>query len=230
MHVLRVFTADDGSAGNPLGVFLDGAAIPFEHRQAVAADVGFSETVFVDDLVQARVQIFDPASPVPFAGHPMVGTGWLIAQQGHRPATLRPTAGPVDCWTEGEQTWIRGRPDWGPRWDIVAIGSPAEVDALDDSPGGLIRAMAWAWEDEPAGHVRARVFAMYCGVFEDPATGSAAMRLAGYLGRNITVRQGQENSVVRARVSAEPGFTEVGGRTAIEEVRDYDVKRVTGDR
>jgi hypothetical protein len=159
----------------------------------------------------------------------MVGTGWLIGQQGTRPHTLRPTAGPVDCWTEGDETWIRGRPDWGPRWDIVAMATPQDVDDLEDSPGGLIRAMAWAWEDERAGSVRARVFAMYCGVFEDPATGSAAMRLAGYLGRDLTIRQGGENSIVRSRVSDRVGFCEVGGRAAIEEVRDYDLQRVTGD-
>ncbi len=47
LHVLRVFTAPDGGGGNPLGVFLDGVAIPPERRQAVAAELGFSETVFV---------------------------------------------------------------------------------------------------------------------------------------------------------------------------------------
>jgi len=48
LHVLRVFTGDDGAGGNPLGVFLDGPSIPPEQRQSVAADVGFPETVFVD--------------------------------------------------------------------------------------------------------------------------------------------------------------------------------------
>ena len=48
LHVLRVFTADDGSEGNPLGVFLDGAELPSEQRQAIAADLGYSETVFID--------------------------------------------------------------------------------------------------------------------------------------------------------------------------------------
>jgi predicted PhzF superfamily epimerase YddE/YHI9 len=42
LHVLNVFTALDGSEGNPLGVFLDGAAVSAGERQAIAADLNFS--------------------------------------------------------------------------------------------------------------------------------------------------------------------------------------------
>jgi PhzF family phenazine biosynthesis protein len=76
LHVLRVFAAPDGTGGNPLGVFLDGPAVPEGRRQAVAADLGFSETVFVDDPRSGGVRIFTPAAELPFAGHPLVGTSW----------------------------------------------------------------------------------------------------------------------------------------------------------
>ena len=81
LHVLRVFCGDDGSWGNPLGVFLDGGAIPEAERQAVAADLGFSETVFVDDPESGEIRVFTPAVEIPLrvtdawtyaAGHP----GW----------------------------------------------------------------------------------------------------------------------------------------------------------
>ena len=65
LHVLRVFAATDGSGGNPLGVFLDGPAVPEGRRQAVAADLGFSETVFVDDPRSGAVRIFTPAAELP---------------------------------------------------------------------------------------------------------------------------------------------------------------------
>jgi predicted PhzF superfamily epimerase YddE/YHI9 len=42
LHTLRVFVGPDGGGGNPLGVFLDGGAVPPQRRQAVAADLGFS--------------------------------------------------------------------------------------------------------------------------------------------------------------------------------------------
>ena len=68
LHVLRVFLAPDGSGGNPLGVFLDGAAIVPERRAAVAAELGFSETVFVDDPATGRIRIFTPGPSSPSPG------------------------------------------------------------------------------------------------------------------------------------------------------------------
>ena len=50
LHVLRVFIGPDGSGGNPLGVFVEGGEIAPERRQAVAHDLDFSETVFVDSV------------------------------------------------------------------------------------------------------------------------------------------------------------------------------------
>jgi hypothetical protein len=48
LHVLRVFCDSDGQFGSPLGVVLDGPAVPPERRQPLAAELGFSETVYVD--------------------------------------------------------------------------------------------------------------------------------------------------------------------------------------
>jgi PhzF family phenazine biosynthesis protein len=93
LHVLRVFTGDDGSGGNPLGVFLDGAAIGADRRQDVAADLGFSETVFVDDARRGRVAVFTPTVELQFAGHPLVGTAWLLASEGREVSRLQPPAG-----------------------------------------------------------------------------------------------------------------------------------------
>ena len=70
LTVLRVFTSPEGEHGNPLGVFLDGGAVPDEQRQAVARDLGYSETVFVDDAASGSCRIFTPEMELPFAGHP----------------------------------------------------------------------------------------------------------------------------------------------------------------
>ncbi|HEU4399866.1 MAG TPA: PhzF family phenazine biosynthesis protein, partial [Actinomycetota bacterium] len=113
LHVLRVFVAPDGTGGNPLGVFLDGAAVTEGRRQAVAADLGFSETVFVDDPRAGRLRIFTPAAELPFAGHPLVGTSWLLARERTAVAVLRPPAGEVPTFLDGDGvTWIRGRAEW----------------------------------------------------------------------------------------------------------------------
>src|SRR4051794_41902901 len=95
LHVLRVFCGDDGSAGNPLGVFLAGGSVPEADRQAVTADLGFSETVFVDDVERGEIRIFTPAVEIPFAGHPVVGTAWLLERGDGGGAGLHPPRGGV---------------------------------------------------------------------------------------------------------------------------------------
>jgi len=93
LHALRVFCDDDGSGGNALAVFLDGSDVPPAARQAVAADLGLSETVFVDDADVGELRIFTPTVEMPFAGHPTVGTAWLLAQERGPVASLRVPAG-----------------------------------------------------------------------------------------------------------------------------------------
>ena len=60
LHLLRVFCDEHGAGGNPLAVFLEGGQVPASARQAVAADLGLSETVFVDDAERGRLRIFTP--------------------------------------------------------------------------------------------------------------------------------------------------------------------------
>lgn len=220
LHVLRVFVAPEGTGGNPLGVFLAGPDVPEGRRQAVAADLGFSETVFVDDPAAGAVRIFTPAAELPFAGHPLVGTSWLLARERTAVAVLRPPAGEVPTFTDGDGvTWIRGRAEWAPRMSFRQLAGPGEVDALDGAPDGLGFVDCWAWEDEAAGRVRARVFAPAFGIAEDEATGAAAVRLVSRLGRPITIRQGA-GSLLRARPGPD-GTAEVGGEVALERVGDY---------
>jgi predicted PhzF superfamily epimerase YddE/YHI9 len=219
LHVLRVFTGDDGSGGNPLGVFLDGASIAPEQRQDVAADLGFPETVFVDDAHSGRVAIFTPATELDFAGHPLVGTAWLLASEGGAVSHLRPPAGEVATRQEGELSFIAGRPEWGPPFEHHKLESAEEVDALDGPPEGHDLVGCWAWADEAGGIVRCRVFAAALGVAEDEATGSHAVRLASALRRPLVIHQG-EGSTLLARPLDE-GFVEVGGRVALVVRRDY---------
>lgn len=53
LHVLRVFCDSDGQFGSPLGVILDGPAVPPERRQPLAAELGLTETVYVDTRTPA---------------------------------------------------------------------------------------------------------------------------------------------------------------------------------
>lgn len=80
-----VFT-DTRFGGNPLAVFPDAWGLSDAQMQALAAEFNLSETTFVlppaDPANTARVRIFTPQVELPFAGHPNVGTGWVLAQGG----------------------------------------------------------------------------------------------------------------------------------------------------
>ena len=107
-HVVRVFTRGD-VGGNLLGVVNDTVGLSDEQMQAIAADLGFSETTFVDwgDRDVPMVRIFTPLVEMEFAGHPMVGTAWVMNRLGPRPHNLLECAvGEVDVTMDGETVWI----------------------------------------------------------------------------------------------------------------------------
>lgn len=121
-HIVDVF-AEQLHAGNTLAVVryagdLDGTAM-----QRIAREFGFSETSFVTALgAQATVRIFTPAQELPFAGHPTLGTAWVIREHllRERPAlvTLALGVGDVPVAFEpvevggsgGELAWLTAPP------------------------------------------------------------------------------------------------------------------------
>jgi len=75
-----VFT-DTPLRGNQCCVFTDARGIPEDRLQPLAKEIGFSETVFVYPAVEdghARIRIFTPADELPFAGHPTLGTAFVL--------------------------------------------------------------------------------------------------------------------------------------------------------
>lgn len=96
--VLDVFT-DTPLEGNPVAVFEDGAGLPSEVMQRTARELNLSETVFVLAPAaggDARIRIFTPAAELPFAGHPVLGTAFLLAERaGSESVALETGAGIV---------------------------------------------------------------------------------------------------------------------------------------
>jgi predicted PhzF superfamily epimerase YddE/YHI9 len=217
LDVLRVFVSPDGGGGNPLGVFLEPEAVAPKDRQAVAAQLGYSETVFVTDPARGELRIHTPAAELRFAGHPLVGTAWLLEQRGAPVDVLRPPAGEVPTWTEGGRTWIRGRAEWAPEMHLVQLDAPAAVEALTGGEAGHDFTYAWAWIDEESGTVRSRAFPTGLGIAEDEATGAAAVRLCDRLRREVTIRQGVGSELLARPAGG--GSVEVGGIVTHVETR-----------
>jgi len=223
LHVLRVFLGPDGGGGNPLGVFLNGPAIAPERRLEVAQELGFSETVFVDAIEgdTARIAIFTPGTELPFAGHPTVGTSWLLTEFGRKIWTIQVPAGDVETWREGELTWIRARAEWVHKLDVRQYPTVEKVDALHPGQLGDPGLYAWAWEDESAGRLRSRYFPTDLGIVEDEATGAAAVVMGDRLGRPLTVRQGTGSELI-VRPNPLAGTVDVAGRCRLEAIRSYE--------
>ncbi|WP_107422246.1 PhzF family phenazine biosynthesis protein [Streptomyces lushanensis] len=210
IDVLSVFCGADGRHGNTLGVVREGRRHPDRAaRQALAARLGYSETVFVDDPERGVVDIYTPGLRLPFAGHPLVGAAWLLDLE-----CVNPPAGEVWVRQDGEFTWITVRPEWAPPRTLRQYATTAEVDALPAPPPGEGRLYAWAWQDEAAGRVRARAFPRReDGITEDEATGAAALLLTARLGRALNITQGRGSQLITA--PGPDGTIEMGGRVRL---------------
>ncbi|MGD0982940.1 MAG: PhzF family phenazine biosynthesis protein [Acidimicrobiales bacterium] len=192
VRVLRVFTDTATNWGNRLGA-IEGHLVGEADRQRVAHQLGFSETIFIDDRLTGALRIFTPAVELALAGHPLVGAAWLLGSERRSSALLelRPPGGLVRAWSDSDnRTWIDAPLSTLPDWTLVQLGSPAAIGELS----GPLRpehdhVVYWAWI-EP-GVMRVRCFAPKFGVPEDEATGSAALRLTAALGQPIEIRQGK---------------------------------------
>ena len=115
IHIVDVFT-DRPLAGNQLAVVLDAEGIPGDAMQRIAKEMNISETTFVlaavDSANAARVRIFTPGSELPFAGHPTIGTSWVLYTQGLIPGgalefRLEEGVGPVPVRAEHGANGLR---------------------------------------------------------------------------------------------------------------------------
>ena len=217
VNVLRVFVDKSGEFGNLLGI-VEGGAVSSGQRQQIAAAIGYSETVFIDDPDIGRVQIFTPAIELPFAGHPTVGTAWWLRQQGYPADRLLTRAGPVDVTVDEALTWIRARAEWTTPFQWHELSDPQTVDAANpaDYPGGPH--YLWAWFDQARGKLRSRMFAPDLGIIEDEATGAAAIAFTDLQKRDLDITQGR-GSRLYTRWEGD-GWARLGGRVVGEPSRN----------
>lgn len=148
-HRVDVFT-DRVFGGNPLAVFTNGRGVSPETMQAVAKEFNLSETTFVlppdDARHDYRVRIFTPAQELPMAGHPTVGTSFVLAREhmtarerdGAVDITLEEGVGPVPVRIEfagGEPVYAemtQPLPTFGPRLEALApVAEMLSLDAAD---------------------------------------------------------------------------------------------------
>jgi trans-2,3-dihydro-3-hydroxyanthranilate isomerase len=274
-HTVDVFT-ERPYAGNPLAVFPDARRIPAKRLQGIAREFNLSETVFVYPPRKRghtrRLRIFTPSEELPFAGHPTVGSAYVLAATGAIRLTgaetriiLEEGVGPVPVLIRGK----RGKPTFAQLTvaKLPEVGPPppgrtflAEMLGLDPAEllGGMMAPQAvscglrflfvplrdrdavararvkmdhweatlksyWApqlmvFSRDPihaGADVHARVFVPGLSVPEDPATGSAAAALGGYLAARETATDARLRYQIEQGVEmGRPSYLSVEGEKA----------------
>ena len=179
-----------GSHGNPLGVVPRRPARrarPAARR--VAADLGFSETVFVDDAARGRSASSRPRSSCRSPGTRAWARPGCCARSALRSTALRPPAGEVPARVDGDRPFVAGRPEWAPEFELIELRRPGRRRRAGRARRAA-RDLAAVYspvgtrECARPGLSRARL-----GIDEDEATGAAASRSApGSAGRSRSAR------------------------------------------
>lgn len=152
-HTLDVFT-DVAFGGNPLAVLTDARGLSTEQMTVLTREFNYSETVFVlppdNPENTRRVRIFTPGSELPFAGHPTVGTAFLLAAIGEVPLdgnetriVLEEGVGPVTVLIRSKngkpyftQLSAAKMPERGPMsCDVVTMASMLSLSVEDIDVG-----------------------------------------------------------------------------------------------
>jgi trans-2,3-dihydro-3-hydroxyanthranilate isomerase len=150
-HRVDVFT-DRAFGGNPLAVFTNGRGVATETMQAIAKEFNLSETTFVlpadDPRHDCRVRIFTPGAELPMAGHPTVGTAFVLAREHLIPRDAEEVTvifeegvGPVPVrvrYERGEPVYAemtQPPPSFGPRLtDTALVAEMLSLSADDLDP------------------------------------------------------------------------------------------------
>jgi trans-2,3-dihydro-3-hydroxyanthranilate isomerase len=133
-----VFAAAGPMSGNPLAVVLDAGDWTDARMQAFAAEIGLSETTFVmppRGAADHRVRIFTPVRELPLAGHPIVGTAWVLhaARRIGERAVLETGAGDLPVRVQGQvATRDQAVPEAGPAVDAAELGAALGAEPLPD--------------------------------------------------------------------------------------------------
>ena len=187
--VCDVFT-DVPLAGNQLAVFTDARDLTGEDMQALALEVGFSESVFVLPPAVAdadvRIRIFTPARELPFAGHPVLGTAFVLGGPLSKVVVrLETGAGVVPVTLERD----------GPRIVFGRMEQPVPPWAAFDREEELLAALGVAasglpveWYDLGPGHVYVELGS--AGEVAALEPDLAALARVTHLGANCFARDG----------------------------------------
>lgn len=146
-HIVDVF-AERAYSGNPLAVVVGADGLSDEAMQALAAEMNFSETTFVVAAPEGdggyRTRIFTPSQELAFAGHPVLGTAWVMRNQLGSEASgvvrLNMAAGQVPVAFDGDVAWFLVPPiAFGPQLGAERIAPALGLSAQEIAPDAPVQ-------------------------------------------------------------------------------------------
>jgi trans-2,3-dihydro-3-hydroxyanthranilate isomerase len=209
-YLLNVFTKNKQNGNQLAAVFPEKNLTP-EEMQKISREFNFSETIFFDPADKKHLRIFTPIGELPFAGHPTVGGAWLLhhlkhvgekftmtVPQGELPSVVKETAliqypgTPVvrqflgnisnvlkSCNVNEADVEIENvrSVNAGPVFTVIPLKSRKALTNATLPANQVQGTRHYFYFKEDDHHYSVRMF----GMREDPATGSAACALAGFL-------------------------------------------------
>ncbi len=148
--VVDVF-CDRAFAGNPLAVVHGAHDLTTAQMQSLAREFNLSETTFPvpQDDAAYEVRIFTPGMEIPFAGHPTVGTSWLLRQRGELTggaAVQHCAAGPVDVLVDDEGAELTALPRYVTEpGDGTALAEGVGLSRSDVEAGSRVASCGLGW-------------------------------------------------------------------------------------
>lgn len=144
-YIIDVF-AENKYAGNQLAVFSDAGNLSPEEMQRIAREINFAESTFITKLDfennSAEIRIFTPASEMKFAGHPIIGTSWVLIHKIFRnepeTITLKVPIGEIPIRKTEDLIWLKAaQPEFlnvFDKEDFAAFSSLKTTDFDDQYP------------------------------------------------------------------------------------------------
>jgi predicted PhzF superfamily epimerase YddE/YHI9 len=201
VHQIRIFTDERGKFGSTLGVVVDEQRdLDDVRRLEITRQLGYSETVFINNLSLNDVSIFSQQGEVSFAS-PLLGVAWFIQNKiGKQLGHLVCKNTKLHILNKNGFIWLElYDPGILPPWQLEELSSADMIDNLkseDISKDSHVLKWSWIDQESQPGIIRARTFAPAWEIPEEEANGSGSMKLTMNLNRSLIIKHGK-GSVIR---------------------------------
>lgn len=214
VHVFKVFVDSGNHFGNPVGIVSDTPHILDEReRVKICQLTGFSEVVFIEDIANQRIRIYNPQEEIDFSGHAGIGTASYFVDITKASSDNFSFRNGIATYSKGANImWLSTDQKSLPPWNLHELATADEVEKIElNNTKNERHVVFWAWQKDMR-TIRARTFAPDWGIPEDEANGSGALLLTTQLKQSLSIVHGK-GSIINTKYELD-GSVALGGRVS----------------